>query len=138
MAQNAPQFRPSILPYESDVRLEVTKRKYPLKIMSYAASKNKLVLWADSHCGITRHKYVKKLLKHIKVDIFGKCSGLYGQDNNCPLSSDCDKLFSTYKFYQAFEQENCICTDNITEKFWRTLRRGEREAKMVTLSSASE
>ena len=108
------------LPYGSYVRLPLTKRKYPPKVINFAASKTEFVLWAVSNCRLIRDKYVNKLLKYIKVDIFGKCSGLYGQDNNCPLSSDCDKLFSTYKFYLAFE--NSICTDYITEKFWRTLR----------------
>ena len=90
----------------------------PAKIPDYAAVKNKSVLWAVSSCGKTRDKYVKKLLKYIKVDVYGHCAGKFGQDNQCRLSSNCDDIFSTYKFYLAFE--NSVCTDYITEKFWRT------------------
>ena len=90
------------------------------KQINYAKGKNKLVAWAVSNCGTTREKYVKVLVKHIKVDIYGKCSGVYGQNNKCPRGvSNCDELFATYKFYLAFE--NAACTDYVTEKFWRTL-----------------
>ena len=91
----------------------------PPNLINYAENKDKLVLWTVSHCGTIREKYVKKLLKYIKVDIYGKCSGVYGQDNQCSRSSNCDNLFKPYKFYLAFE--NGICTDYITEKFWTAL-----------------
>ena len=90
----------------------------PTKIPNYAAGKTKSVSWAVSNCGRARDKYVKKLLKYIKVDIYGGCSGRFGQNNNCPRSRNCDDIFSTYKFYLAFE--NSVCPDYITEKFWRT------------------
>lgn len=91
----------------------------PPKRINYAADKTKFVLWAVSNCGNIRDKYVKKLLQYIKVDIYGGCSGIFGQNNQCSRSSNCDHLFKSYKFYLAFE--NTVCTDYITEKFWRTL-----------------
>ena len=104
-------------PYAHYIQLPSAKR--PARIPDYAAEKNKFVLWAVSNCGRTRDKYVKKLLKYIKVDVYGDCSENFGQDNQCERSSNCDDIFSSYKFYLAFE--NSVCTDYITEKFWRTL-----------------
>ncbi|PFX34009.1 Glycoprotein 3-alpha-L-fucosyltransferase A [Stylophora pistillata] len=104
-------------PYAHYIPLPSSER--PAKIADYAVGKTKLVSWAVSRCGRTRDKYVKTLLKYIKVDVYGHCSGIFGQDNRCPRSSNCDDLFSSYKFYLAFE--NSVCTDYITEKFWRTL-----------------
>lgn len=106
-----------LYPYGHYVRLPSAER--PEKITNHAAEKNKFVLWVVSNCGRTRDKYVKKLLKYIKVDVYGRCSGIFGQDNRCTHSKNCDNLFSSYKFYLAFE--NSVCTDYITEKFWRTL-----------------
>ncbi|XP_078381357.1 LOW QUALITY PROTEIN: glycoprotein 3-alpha-L-fucosyltransferase A-like [Oculina patagonica] len=107
------------LPYASYVRLPSAEN--PPELVNYAADKNKFVLWAVSRCGRIRDKYVKKLLKYIKVDIYGGCSGTFGQDNQCPRSSNCENLFKPYKFYLAFE--NGVCTDYITEKFWNAIKR---------------
>jgi len=90
------------------------------KEVNYAERKDKLVAWAVSHCGTTREKYVKELVKYVKVDIYGKCSSVYGQNKKCSRGdSRCEELLKTYKFYLAFE--NVACTDYVTEKFWRTL-----------------
>ncbi|KAL9963602.1 hypothetical protein ACROYT_G027125 [Oculina patagonica] len=66
------------LPYASYVRLPSAEN--PPELVNYAADKNKFVLWAVSRCGRIRDKYVKKLLKYIKVDIYGGCSDYYGPD----------------------------------------------------------
>ena len=73
-----------------------------------------MLCYVISNWGTTRDKYVKKLLKYIKVDVYGDCSGNFGQDNQCQASSNCNDIFSTFKFYLAFE--NSVCTDYITEK----------------------
>ena len=88
---------------------------------NYAEGKDKLVAWAVSNCGPQpRGIYVKELLKHIQVDVYGKCGSVYGQNNKCSRGSqECVELFKTYKFYLSFE--NAACTDYVTEKFWNTL-----------------
>ena len=106
-------------PYGSYVRLPPDENVPTL--IDYAASKSKFVLWAVSHCGTIREKYVKKLLNYINVDIYGVCSYVYGQDNQCSKSSNCGDIFRPYKFTLAFE--NGVCTDYITEKFWAALNR---------------
>ena len=107
------------IPYGSYVRLSSAEN--PPTLIDYAASKSKFVMWAVSHCGTIREKYVKKLLNYISVDIYGECSRIYGQDNQCSRSRNCDGVFKPYKFTLAFE--NGVCTDYITEKFWTALRR---------------
>jgi len=107
------------LPFGNYFRLPSAAK--PSKFTNYAAEKNKLVMWAVSRCGRIREKYVKKLLNYISVDIYGECSRIYGQDNQCSRSRNCDGVFKPYKFTLAFE--NGVCTDYITEKFWTALRR---------------
>ena len=107
------------IPYGGYVRLSSVEN--PPTLIDYAASKTKFVMWAVSHCGTIREKYVKKLLKYISVDIYGDCSYIYGQDNQCSRSSNCEDIFKPYKFTLAFE--NGVCTDYITEKFWAALSR---------------
>ena len=43
-----------------------------------AANKNKTAAWFVSHCATQarRELYVKKLKKHVDVDIYGKCGKL--------------------------------------------------------------
>ncbi len=77
-----------------------------------------------SNCNASsrRLEYISELSKLIKVDIFGKC----GQ--NCPdyfrstnRRGNCREIIAKeYMFYFAFE--NSICTDYITEKFFRFLK----------------
>ena len=107
------------LPYGSYVRLPSAEN--PSKLTNYAAEKTKFVMWAVSRCGRIREKYVKKLVNYINVDIYGECSRIYGQDNQCLRSRNCDDVFKPYKFTLAFE--NGVCTDYITEKFWIALQR---------------
>ena len=54
--------------------------------------------------------------KYIKVDVFGRCSGKFGQHRGCRNLAACLK---TFKFYLAFE--NALCEDYITEKYWGRL-----------------
>ena len=107
------------LPFGSYVSLPSAEPSKPLT--NYAAEKNKLVMWAVSRCGRIREKYVKKLLNYVNVDIYGQCSSIYGQDNQCLRSRNCYDVFKPYKFTLAFE--NGVCTDYITEKFWISLQR---------------
>ena len=84
---------------------------------NYAEGKDKLVAWGVSHCGTLRDKFVEKLMKYIKVDIFGACANKFHQHESCPRGSqDCNKKLQSYKFYLSFE--NSFCIDYITEKYW--------------------
>lgn len=88
---------------DSDIRghytYKVSVQKTP---KNFAAGKKKLVAWFTSHCNVPslRDIYVKKLMRYIPVDIYGKCGNL-----SC-LKSDmqsCMSLLRQYKFYLSFE-----------------------------------
>ena len=84
---------------------------------NYAEGKDKLVAWRVSNCGKLRDEFVTKLLKYIKVDIFGACANKFNQHESCPRGSqECNKKLQRYKFYLSFE--NSFCIDYITEKYW--------------------
>jgi alpha-1,3-fucosyltransferase len=96
--------------------------------------KNKtLVAAMISHCSTDgrREHYIKRLKKHVKVDVYGFCdeedlelgSGLRCQPHELLISTpECyDMLESKYKFYLSFE--NAICSDYVTEKFFHIMGR---------------
>ncbi len=76
--------------------------------------------WFVSHCATQarRELYVKRLKKHIPVDIYGKCGTLQCSRSNeteCYLRAE-----QQYKFYLSFE--NSVCEDYVTEKFFNAMR----------------
>jgi len=73
-------------------------------------TKSKNTLWFVSHCVTPskREKYVERMTKKMKIDIFGNC-GKYKIKGN-------DTFNMQYKFYLAFE--NSLCEDYITEKMY--------------------
>ncbi|EDW78074.1 uncharacterized protein Dwil_GK24808 [Drosophila willistoni] len=89
------------------------------------------VIFLQSDCDTMsgREDYVKELIRHIRVDSYGKC--LHNKDLPPSLQEDyLNRMYSTellnffkhYKFMIAIE--NGICNDYITEKFWRPLVAG--------------
>ena len=110
-------------PQDSQVRKLIEESKDG---PNYAKGKNKLVAWFNSHCFTQsrREDYAKTLSKHIKVDVYGRCSNLQCAFNETTYlsSPECyDMLEKHYKFYLSFE--NALCTDYITEKFFDMLNR---------------
>ena len=86
------------------------------------------IFWFVSHCHTPsrRESYVRELLQHVDVDVYGACSSLYpghAKSDPCskPAISDTNKcnidLYNSYKFYLAFE--NSQCNDYISEKYWK-------------------
>ena len=67
----------------------LTPDEINLKPQNYA---DKLVAWGVSHCGMLRDEFVTKLLKYMKVDIFGSCANKFNQHESCPRGSqECHK-----------------------------------------------
>ena len=111
-------FYGSIRPLKQLVALKERK--------SYFNKTNKgssvLVAWMASHCTTSsrREEYVEQLKKYIDVDVYGGCGDLRCERNEATLESftKCYQMIeSKYKFYLSFE--NSICTDYVTEKFFR-------------------
>ena len=78
------------------------------------------VAWMASHCPTNsrREDYVKELKKYIDVDVYGDCGELKCKKSLFWQFSECYQMIeSKYKFYLSFE--NSICTDYVTEKFFR-------------------
>ena len=76
--------------------------------------------WFVSHCATQarRELYVKRLKKHLPVDIYGKCGALQcsrANETECYLRAE-----QKYKFYLSFE--NSVCEDYVTEKFFNAMR----------------
>lgn len=84
-------------------------------------NKTKMVAWFVSNCDRVqsgRMELAKAINKHIPVDVYGKCGTL-----SCKRGDDkCNDMLETdYKFYLSFE--NALCTDYITEKAFRIMKR---------------
>ena len=77
-----------------------------------------MIAWFVSRCrsGSLREKYFEMLNRSLPIDKYGECGFL-----KCTpwKSLECDKLLDSYKFYVS--AENAICTDYVTEKFYRAM-----------------
>ena len=107
-----------VSPYGSYEELSEEEKMNKMKnIPDYSQGKTELVAWMVSNCGPQlRMAFVERLKNYIKVDVFGRCSGKFGQQRGCENLNACLK---TFKFYLAFE--NALCEDYITEKYWSRL-----------------
>ena len=82
----------------------------------YSKGKSKMAFAVISNCNCdstNRLKYIERVRRYIKVDVFGRC-GKPCPDNDCKAS-----LATEYRFLFAFE--NSRCQDYITEKFFQAL-----------------
>eukprot|EP01006_Ploeotia_vitrea_P054094 TRINITY_DN67850_c4_g1_i1.p1 TRINITY_DN67850_c4_g1~~TRINITY_DN67850_c4_g1_i1.p1 ORF type:complete len:458 (+),score=38.59 TRINITY_DN67850_c4_g1_i1:88-1461(+) len=79
--------------------------------------KNNKIAWLVSGCNknLPRHKYVRELLVHRTVDVFGQCgeelASCTWDEHGCV-----GRVVGGYRYYLAFESH--LCEDYITEKFW--------------------
>ena len=96
--------------------------------VNYAQGKDKMAAFGVSnHCGGLRFAFIRALMKHVEVNIFGKCATQFELKKTwvCPqnMENGCLQELQRHKFYLAFE--NSLCIDYITEKYWRnSLERG--------------
>jgi len=87
------------------------------------------VVWAINTCAGNNHRlfYIKELIKHVKIDIFGNCMNntkeifVDGLKYTYPQHSIAE-IYGFYKFSLAFE--NTDCDDYVTEAFWSSLAVG--------------
>lgn len=101
----------------------------PLSLEEKMQGEKASVAYVQSSCHSPsdRERYVKELMKYLRVDSLGTC--LHNKDLPEHLTGTLKldhpefwQLMATYKFTLAFE--NAICPDYITEKFWRPLHLG--------------
>ncbi|KAM7433127.1 Alpha 1,3 fucosyltransferase 7 [Porites harrisoni] len=119
-------------PYGSYEELSEEEKLNKVRNMpDYSQGKTELVAWMVGNCGAQpRMAFVQNLKKYIKVDVFGRCSGKFGQQRGCGNLTACLK---TFKFYLAFE--NALCEDYITEKYWGRL--GDMNVIPVVMGGAN-
>ncbi|KAF9424084.1 hypothetical protein HW555_000793 [Spodoptera exigua] len=88
-------------------------------------SRNKTAAVLMSNCAAkARNNFLKKLKKHIDVDVYGKCSDNKELQIGCPghFRSDCDPI-ANYLFYLVLE--NTSCYQYLTEKgFYHAYSKG--------------
>ena len=89
--------------------------------ISTFANKTKLAVWFRSNCAThgKRETFFEQLGKYITIDTYGGCGTLKCLPSNSP---GCDKILDNYKFY--ISAENSLCSDYVTEKFYRALEAG--------------
>lgn len=86
---------------------------------NYAKGKDRLLIFVNGHCktvGGYRETYIRALSKLIKIDVHGKCAGIFGRFSCRRGSKECESLIKRYKFYISFE--NSVCNDYVSEKYW--------------------
>ncbi|XP_038062040.1 LOW QUALITY PROTEIN: alpha-(1,3)-fucosyltransferase 10-like [Patiria miniata] len=112
---------------ESLSDLTSTKYLVPTEYKSVSGLAPVVYIHSDCDPPSDRDRYVKELMKYIRVDSYGKC--LHNKDLPVNLvdpltmhNKGLYKILARYKFNLAFE--NAICNDYITEKFWRPLMLG--------------
>ncbi|CAA91285.2 Alpha-(1,3)-fucosyltransferase fut-1 [Caenorhabditis elegans] len=109
---------PAGSPYGYTVKLGAKSRKTGQVVdANLVNGKAKGAAWFVSHCQTNskREDFVKKLQKHLQIDIYGGCGPM-----KCARGdSKCDTMLDTdYHFYVTFE--NSICEDYVTEKLWKS------------------
>lgn len=68
-----------------------------------------------------RYRLIGQLEKYMPIDKYGKCYGNPCGNPTDPYDKSCSEIMDSYKFYFAFENDNC--KDYVTEKYWATLAR---------------
>ena len=95
--------------------------------VGFPAAKTGFVIWHVSHCTDRggRMSYVQQLLKHITVDIVGRCGNITLENDTRPrigetLAKVAEDNINQYKFYLSFE--NTYCKEYMTEKVFKILQ----------------
>eukprot|EP01103_Thecamoeba_quadrilineata_P016288 TRINITY_DN5403_c0_g1_i1.p1 TRINITY_DN5403_c0_g1~~TRINITY_DN5403_c0_g1_i1.p1 ORF type:complete len:404 (+),score=70.60 TRINITY_DN5403_c0_g1_i1:53-1264(+) len=83
-------------------------------------SRESPIVWIGDLCYAPnrRERYIHELMRHIGVDSYGKC--LHNKD--WPEGKSWEEVVSGYKFFLAFEHENC--KDYVTEQYWKAIQLG--------------
>ncbi|XP_067939967.1 alpha-(1,3)-fucosyltransferase fut-1-like [Watersipora subatra] len=90
------------------------------KNFNFAKGKTKGAYAYVSNCNSKQYDrldFMKQLSAYVDVDVFGGCTK-YSPCRTRFNTTCMSNLHSKYRFYLAFE--NSLCTEYITEKFWRT------------------
>lgn len=109
------------LPYLQYRKLKA-KDKRPNPNINHAENRTGIAAWLVGNCNFEfRLNFAHLLSQFTDVFVGGGCRDQFRKNLNCTRWCSLETLLQ-YKFYLSFE--NGICTDYITEKYWRYLERG--------------
>ena len=91
---------------------------------NFFKEKSKEITGRISNCmdANRRYKTIKQMQKGLDIHMFGSCyNNPCGSNPKDETDKSCDELMKQYKFYLAFENNDC--KDYVTEKYWNSLSR---------------
>ena len=89
--------------------------KRPNAFINYAANKTKQVAWFVGNCKLMRSDLAYRLDDYdVIINVAGRCVTNFYNHLKC---DGCEDEMRKHKFY--FAAENAVCSDYITEKYWR-------------------
>jgi len=96
--------------------------KLPRKEINYAANKKFSIAWLVSNCHFGfRMEFAHLLDTYTEIHVGGNCRDDFKNHINCTRYCELDAL-KDYKFFLSFE--NGVCTDYVSEKYWKYLELG--------------
>ena len=109
------------LPYLQYRKLGVRAPR-PDPSINYAENKTQIAAWLVGNCDFEfRMDFAQLLDLHTDVYVGGGCRDQFKKRISCTRWCDLNAL-KHFKFYLSFE--NGVCTDYITEKYWKYLEMG--------------
>ena len=112
--------------YGGPYKLNRNERNHVMKAFSarnFFREKSREVAGRISNCMDSNRRYtiIQELQQYLDIEMYGLC-----YDNPCGITrheqdKSCDGLIKQYKFYLAFENNDC--RDYVTEKYWYSLQR---------------
>ena len=115
-------------PYGFGHKLNEMERKYAtnqLMKRNIFKEKTKGIVGRISNCVApsNRLQTIREMRKYLEIDMQGLCFGNPCGKPGDELDENCNSDLKKYKFYIAFENNNC--KDYVTEKYWYSLNRDQ-------------
>ncbi|KAH3890960.1 alpha-(1,3)-fucosyltransferase fut-5-like [Dreissena polymorpha] len=116
-------FAPYGVPYKLDPQEKQLTQIVPKRNLYREKSKEATIRVGNCFDPGRRYKLIDALEKHLSVDKYGSCYNNPCGSSKDPSDIECLKIMKEYKFYLAFENDNC--RDYVTEKYWGSLDRDQ-------------
>ena len=111
-----------VLPYLFYRKVKKEELSNTTTKVNYAATKKHKIAWLVSNCNFGfRMEFAHLLDKYVDVHVGGNCRDDFPKNVICSRYCDQQEI-RNYKFFLSFE--NGMCTDYISEKYWRYLELG--------------
>ena len=110
-------------PYKLQTQAERINATEEMKGRNIFKEKTKGIMGRISNCVAQnkRYKTIDEMQKYLDIDMYGLCYNRPCGNPSNQWDSSCDVIMKQYKFYLAFENNDC--KDYVTEKYWFSLGR---------------